>query len=339
LATVSLAEARELAADARRTVREGKEPLSARASKVGSTFGDLAERYICEHEAGWRNARHKQQWRNTLDTYAKPLAHLPVSDIGTTDVLQVLSPIWKSKTVTASRVRSRIELVLDYAKALRLRSGENPAAWRGNLKMILPAPRKLASVSHLAALPYSDAAIFIATLRGIDGVVARALEFAILTAARRGEVLGATWDEVDLEAKVWCIPARRMKANKQHRVPLCHRATEIIERQRALLRNDLIFPGFKDGRPLSGIVFSTLLRQLGINCTVHGFRSSFRDWAAERTAFQREVVEICLAHAVGTSTERAYARGDLLDKRRAVMDAWADFLAGPVSADVIQLRR
>jgi hypothetical protein len=181
LATVSLAEARELAVDARRAVREGKEPLSARASKSGPTFAELAERYIDEHEAGWRNAKHKQQWRSTLATYAKPLAGLPVSEIGTADVLRVLSPIWKTKTITASRVRSRIELVLDYAKALHYRTGENPAAWRGNLKMILPAPTKLARVTHLAAMPYADLPAFMMTLRGIDGVIARALEFAIIT--------------------------------------------------------------------------------------------------------------------------------------------------------------
>jgi integrase len=353
-ADVTLAEARELAADCRRLVRQGRDPASVRADRAGvPTFGDCARKLIEAKEPGWRNAKHRYQWRATLlgevpRQDGKPgkvghdlsagLRNSPVNEIATADVLAVLQPLWKIKTETATRLRQRIEAVLDYAKAHRYRDGENPARWRGHLDKILPPPDKLARVKHLAAMPYDDVPLFMAKLQGMDGVGARALEFAILTAARTGEVRGATWSEIDLAAKVWTVPGERMKAGREHRVPLSRRAIAILQEMEKLRMNALVFPGFKAERPLSDMTLTAVLRRADADVTVHGFRSSFRDWAGDCTAFARDVVEAALAHVIEDKTEAAYRRSDALEKRRELMQAWASHCE-PKAGNVVSIRR
>jgi integrase len=301
-------------------------------------FRECAESYIAAHEAGWRNATHRQQWRNTLETYVYPvIGKLPVQDIDTPLVLKVLEPIWRDKTETANRIRGRIESVLDYAKAREYRSGENPARWRGHLSLMLAQPNKIAPHEHHAALPYLEIGGFMEELRGRDSTSARCLEFLILTAARTGEVIGATWSEIDLTAKTWTVPANRMKGNREHRVPLSNRAVEIVQLMQSRCENDFIFPGRNSG--LSNMSLLALLRNMGRSLTAHGFRSSFRDWAAEQTNFPNEVCEMALAHAVGDKVEAAYRRGDLFEKRRRLMDTWAEYCGRPNhSGNVTPLR-
>ena len=327
---VTLAKARERAAEARGQVAEGIDPIEAkRALKAIPTFGELADEFIQAKQAEWVNDKHKAQWAMTLETYAAPLRSLRVDRVETADVLSVLREVWLEKPETASRVRGRIERVLDAAKAKGFRSGENPARWRGHLDHLLPKRQKLTR-GHHAALPFAEVADFVARLREREGMAALALEFVILTAGRSGEVRGATWGEIDLKAKVWTVPAERMKAQREHRVPLSARAVEILTQLQPLATGEpgcLVFPA-ANGKALSDAAFSALLMRMGIergSVTPHGFRSSFRDWAGESSTFPREVAEAALAHTVGNATELAYRRGDALEKRRKLMDAWAGF--------------
>ena len=327
--TVSLSQAREKAAEARRLVSAGKDPVAARRAERAAgpeeTFGPFALRLIDTIETGFRNEKHRAQWRTTLTTYAAPIWNRRLADIDTDDVLACLKPIWQAKAETASRVRGRIERVLDAAAARGLRSRDNPARWRGHLANLLPKRQKL-SRGHHAAMPFDDVPAFIARLRNAEGVSACALEFTILTAARSGEVLGARWSEIDLDAKVWTVPAGRMKASREHRVPLPDRAVEILSALAAMKIGDYVFPGAKRDKPLSVMALTMVMRRMGLGAfTVHGFRSAFRDWAGERTDYARELAEAALAHVVGDATERAYRRGDALEKRRELMEAWSAF--------------
>lgn len=331
---VTLAQARDKASALRLVVKAGNDPLlerekkaaeaaaEAQAVKVASTtFKVVAERYIADNRDSWRNTKHRQQWENTLSTYVYPvIGHLPVADVGKAHVLQILEPIWKSKPETASRVRGRMETVLDAATARELRSGENPARWRGHLAHVLPKRSRLTR-GHHRALPYADLPAFVRNLRGRKAMAALAVEFTILTAARTGEVTGATWEEIDLSRKVWTVPAHRMKAGREHRIPLSSRAVEILEALKPFGKS-FLFPGERGGK-LSGMAMAMLLRRMETDVTVHGFRSAFRDWAAECTAYPNEVCEAALAHTIGNRVEAAYRRGDLFEKRARLMSDWA----------------
>jgi integrase len=333
---VSLADARDRAAALRLQVKGGTDPLverdrkaaealaAAQAAKTATvSFKAVATRYIADNRDGWRNAKHRQQWENTLNSYVYPvIGDLPVADIATAHVLQVLEPIWKMKPETASRIRGRIETVLDAAKARELRTGENPARWRGHIAQILPKRSRLTR-GHHRAMPYDDLPAFVEKLRTHKAMAAMALEFAILTAARTGEVIGATWAEIDLEKRVWTVPANRMKAAKEHRIPLSPRALEILEATKPL-GGQYVFSGDRGGK-LSGMAMAMLLRRMETGVTAHGFRSAFRDWAAECTAFPHEVCEMALAHTIGNKAEAAYRRGDLFDKRARLMADWAAY--------------
>lgn len=322
----SLGDARELAEGCRRTVARGDDPIAQKVRQSEPIFAKCVELFLSSMEGAWRNDKHKAQWRMTLTTYCEPLANKKVSTIGTEDVLEVLNPIWQSKAETASRLRGRIERVLDFAKARGWRTGENPALWRGHLKNVLPARRKLTR-GHHAAMPYAEVPAFVKRLRESEAMAARALEFLILTAGRSSEVLNARWDEVDLQAKVWTVPAERMKAGRQHRVPLSPAAVDILTSLKQKQISDYVFPGQRKGRPLSASAMEMLLRRLKADqFTVHGFRSSFRDWAGDRTSFPRDIAEAALAHRIGDATELAYRRADALDKRRKLMEAWSKFL-------------
>ena len=330
---VKLARARTLAAEQRAKVAAGLDPIADRERVDEPTFGACADQFLAAMEVQWRNPKHRAQWRMTLETYAEPLRGKRVSEIDTNDVLKVLTPLWTRTPETASRLRGRIERVLDYARARGWRTGENPALWRGHLKNVLPAPVKL-SRGHHAAMPHAEVPAFVARLQGLTGLSARALEFLILTAGRSGEIREAVWDEVDLDAAIWVIPAMRMKAGREHRVPLVPRAVEILEQMQRLRVSEYIFPGQSPGRPLSLMAFEMLMRRLKAEAyTVHGFRSSFRDWAGDLTDFPREIAEAALAHSVGDATERAYRRGDALAKRRMLMVAWAAHCAGEAGHD------
>lgn len=335
---VSLAKARELAANARNDITNGIDPLDLRnaANKVVETikiptFGELAEQVIKGLAPQWKNPKHVDQWRNTLRDYAKPICDKPVCDINTDLVLSALRPIWNEKTETATRVRGRIEKVLYAANALGYRSGENPARWRGHLENLLPKPKKLTR-GHHSAMPYTDLPAFMASLREKSSMSALALEMLILCASRSGEILGMKWDEVNLETGVWIIPAQRMKAGVIHRVPLSARALEILEKVKAMsVKGDqgptgYVFRGARGGG-LSVMSLTMQMRRMNVgHYTPHGFRSSFRDWCGETTDFSRELAEVSLAHKVGDATERAYRRGDMLDKRRELIAAWSKFL-------------
>lgn len=334
--TVSLVDARTKAEAARKDVTQGVDPagpILPGAEPV--TFGEATNALLGNLEAGWRNAKHRTQWRNTLETYAAPMWSKRVDEIQTTDVVAVLEPIWSEKPETASRVRGRIERVLDAAKVRGQRSGENPARWRGHLEILLPKQRRKAGVKHHAAMPYDEVPAFVRSLKPRLSTAARALEFLILTAARTGEVLGATWKEIDLEARVWTVPAERMKGGVEHRVPLTPAAIAVLNAvaYHGSEAHDFVFPSQKPGRPLSNMVFAMLLRRMKVeNVTAHGFRSSFRDWAAEATDCPREIAEAALAHQVGNAVERAYRRGDALEKRRVLMLDWAAYVAGAAPA-------
>ncbi|WP_205481317.1 tyrosine-type recombinase/integrase [Sphingomonas arenae] len=335
---VSLAAARDLASALRLKVKAGIDPLQERkheaaealaaaqvAHIAGITFKAVADAYIAANEESWRNDKHRQQWRNTLATYVYPvIGDFPIAQVGTPHVLTILEPIWRQKPETASRVRGRIETILDAAKARGYREGENPARWRGHIAQILPKRSRLTR-GHHKAMRYDEVPAFVTALRGRQATAALALEFAILTASRTSEVLGATWAEVDLGKAVWTIPASRMKAGKEHRVPLSQRAVEILEQVKPLGKPAL-FPADKGGR-LSGMAMTMLLRRMKQDCTVHGFRSSFRDWSAERTGYAHEVCEMALAHTIGNKAEAAYRRGDLFEKRRRLMIDWAAYCA------------
>ncbi len=369
---VTLARARDLAREAKAKLREGVDPINARlqaqreaaaaakaAEARGHSFADVARDYIEAQAAGWSNAKHAAQWTTTLKTYAEPhLGKLKVAEVATADVLKVLQHdgLWTAKPETATRVRGRIEAVLDFAAVKGWREGANPARWRGHLAMLLPRRSKIAAVEHHAALAWQQAPAFLAALRGREGVAARALELAILCASRSGEVLGARWSEVDMDAALWTIPAARMKAKREHRVPLTPAALEVLHavlplRDAENASDDpFIFPGQRQGRPLSSMAMTMLLRKMkrpgakqpwtdpaGEVVTAHGFRSSFRDWAGEATHHPREVIEHALAHLLKDKAEASYARGTLFEKRRALMADWAAYLAKP-AAKVVTLR-
>jgi integrase len=337
---VSLAKARDRAGLARLMVAEGRNPIAEGlpVETAIPTFGAAADRFVESLSPQWRNAKHRAQWAMTLTHYAAPLRPLPVDRIDTAAVLDVLKPVWLAKPETASRLRGRIERVLDAAKAKGERQGENPARWRGHLDHLLPARQRLTR-GHHAAMPYQDVSGFLTALRGREAVAALGLEFLVLTAARSGEVREARWSEIDLEAKVWTVPAGRMKAGREHRVPLSARALKILETVKPLGGGGYVFPGQKTNRPLSGMAFEMLLRRMKAKCTTHGFRSSFRDWAGEASTFPREIAEQALAHVVGDATERAYRRGDALEKRRKLMDAWAGFCEPRTGSKVVPMRK
>jgi integrase len=307
------------------------------------TFKQVADRYIAAHEAAWRNEKHRWQWRQTLDLTCEQIGKIPVAAIATGEVMKVLEPLWTEKTETAARLRGRIESVLDYAAARGWRSGENPARWRGHLAKLLPPPNKIAKVQHHAALPWQEIGAFMAELREQDGIAARALEFTILTAARTGETIGALRREVDWDAAVWTVPAERMKAGKEHRVPLTEAAMTVLQAAAPLSGKDpraWLFSGNRPDQHLSNMAMIMLLRRMKRpDLTVHGFRSTFRDWCSEATNHSREIAEKALAHLVGDETERSYQRGDLLEKRRRLMKDWAKFCARPVRpAEVVSIR-
>jgi integrase len=336
LRDVGLAEARELAADARRLKRAGIDPLEQRrAARVAAaleaaramTFRQCAEAYIAAHTAGWRNAEHRRQWSATLATYAYPkIGHLPVAAVDVGLVLKIIEPLWRTRTETASRLRGRIELVIDWATARGYRTGENPARWKGHLENLLPRRRAVQKVKHLAAVPYAEVPELMAQLRAADDIPARCLEFLILTGARSGEAIGARWDEIDLPAWLWVVPAERMKGGKEHPVPLADRPVAILEEMAALRINDFVFPGRDEDRPLSKTTPVRVLRRLGhLEAVVHGFRSSFATWAAERTNYPHEIREAALAHAIPSAVERAYRRTTMLDRRRRLMADWAAY--------------
>lgn len=342
VAVVPLAEARDRALAFRRMLHEGRDPLSERRREAGGnedlSFVAVAERYIAAHESGWRNAKHREQWQTTLSRYVFPqFGTCPVGEVDADDVLRALEPLWSAKPETARRVRGRIEAILDYARARGWRVGENPARWRGHLDHLLPGKGKVASVKHHAALPWSEVPALMARLGELKASSAAALRFLILTAARTGEVLGAAWSEVDLAAKLWTVPAARMKAGMEHRVPLSDAALAAVASQGAGVgteRSGWVFEGGRPGRPLSNMALAMQLRRLGLGgVTVHGFRSSFRDWAAEEAGASSEVAEAALAHRVSNKVEAAYRRGDLLHRRRELMDAWAKFCMGKVRSD------
>jgi integrase len=324
--SVPLADAREKAAAARRKIAQGFNPIDERKRDGGiPTFGEMADDVREALSAGFRNEKHKAQWKATLETYAAPLRNKPVDTVATDDVLAVLKPIWMTKAETASRVRGRIEKVLDAAKAKGLRDGENPARWRGHLDHLLPRPSKLAR-GHHAAMPYEDVATFIAKLRAREATASLALELCILTAARSGEILGMQWSEIDIDKKIWTVPANRMKAGREHRVPLSSRAVAILKQLKKARVGEFVFPGQARNKPLSNMAMEMMLRRMKVNnATVHGFRSSFRDWAGNVSNFPREVVETALAHVIGDKAEQAYRRSDALEKRRQLMDAWAAY--------------
>ncbi len=344
---VTLAKAREKADRFREMIRDGLDPVAemARTEAQRLTFEEAAEALVESKRDGWRNAKHAKQWPSTLKTYAYPvLGPLDVRDIHVEHVLKVLTPIWKTKTETATRVRQRIEAVIDYATARKAREGENPARWRGNLDKLLPKPVDLKHEdAHHAALPWGQMADFFAKLEAREGMGALALRFTILTAARSGEVRGATWGEIDMDAGVWTIPARRMKARKEHRVPLSADALAILRTVQPLADGDAeapVFPGGRGGRPLSDMTLSAVLRRMGRDdLTVHGFRSTFRDWAAEATPYPSELAEAALAHTIRNKVEAAYRRGDLFEKRRDLMTAWAKHCRQPAEGNVVPFDR
>jgi len=338
-ATVSLADARERAANARRMIGQGLDPINERKRTGGvPTFGEMADQVREALSVGFRNEKHRAQWKATLATYAAPLSDKPIDAILTDDVLAVLKPIWTTKSVTASRVRGRIEKVLDAAKAKGYRQGENPARWRGHLDHLLPKQSKLTR-SHHAAMPYEHVAAFIGRLRESDSLAAQALELTILTAARSGEILGMGWSEVDLDKKIWTVPANRMKAGREHRVPLSERAVAILRQLADIKTGDFVYPGQRKNRRLSNMAIFMMLRRMKADVTVHGFRSSFRDWAGNESHFPREVVETALAHVVGDAAEQAYRRSDALEKRRKLMEAWASYCEPKANSNVLQLRK
>jgi len=338
LADVTLKEAREKARAARNMLVDGNDPIEARATKKMAarleaasriTFRECADKYLAAHSAGWRNEKHAGQWRATLQAYAYPvIGNIAVSAIDTNHVIKILEPIWATKTPTASRVRGRVEAILDWAAARKFRSGENPARWRGHMDKLLPQRTKVSKVEHHPALAYLEVGAFIAELRKQESISAKALEFTILTAARTAEAINAHWDEFDLAAKLWIVPGSRMKAGREHRVPLSDRAVELLKALPREKGSPWVFPGGRAKRPLSNMAMLELLRGMkGDGLTVHGFRSTFRDWAGEETNYPREVAEAALGHVIGDKAEAAYRRGDALQKRRSLMDAWARYCA------------
>lgn len=333
-----LASARAKAAAFRTMRAEGHDPKAQRVrKKVIPTFGEAADAYVEAMTPSWRNPKHADQWKMTLTRYAEPIRARLVSEIDIDDVLRVLRPLWSRTPETAERLRGRIEAVLNAATAKGYRTGENPAAWRGRLDQLLPKRQRL-SRGHHTALPFAAAPAFMAGLRAREAPAARALEFTILTAARSGEALGARWEEIDMDRQLWTVPAERMKAAREHRVPLSARAMGIINEMAEAGTAGLIFPGPNPGTALSSMAMGMLLRRMKTDATVHGFRSTFRDWASETTSFPHEVCEMALAHTISNKAEAAYRRGDLFDKRRELMEAWATYCATPKTIDRVASR-
>jgi integrase len=347
LNTVSLNEARESALECRKLLRDGRDPIEERKARLAGaraaatlrspTFQDCAEEFVAAHRAEWTSSIHARQWRATLATYVYPLiGDLPVSAVDTRLVMRVLEPHWATKRETMSRVRGRIEAVLGWATTQQYREGENPARWRGHLANLLAKGARKAPIEHYEALPYCEIPAFMAQLRALEGILARSLEFLILTSARTDEVRLAPWTEVDLKRRVWVVPSERMKLGREHRVPLSGRAAEILQ---SLPRHSaFIFPG-RNSAFAPSMMWKLLTEKMGVAATVHGFRSSFADWAAEQTDFPREVREMALAHAVGDRVEAAYRRGDLFEKRRQLAEAWAHYCEGeePAESKVVRL--
>lgn len=342
LLTVSLSEAREKAAVARKQKSNGIDPLELKHEERSSrkaaerrlqvpSFDEAVTAFLRTQKAAWKNVKHEQQWSNTLRDYASPhFGDWPVCDVDRRAVIAALEPIWSTKPETAGRVRGRIEAVLDWATVMEFRSGDNPARWKGNLDKVLPARGRVARVKHHAALPYVQAPAFVSKLAQRDETAAQALHFTILTAARTSEILGLRWSEIDLKTATWTVPPERMKAGREHRVPLCTAATELLSSLRPEHANGLVFPSPASDRPLSLNAMAAVLKRMEQHdITVHGFRSSFRDWAAEQTETANEVVEAALAHTIANKVEAAYRRGDLFEKRRVLMDAWCTYLSAP----------
>jgi len=356
-ASVKLAEARDWNRQVQAAVRAGRDPIAERqAARAASdrdeaearakaiTFRAVAEMFFAAHEGAWRSAEHRAQWRSSLDRYALPtLGVMPVAQVDTSNIMLILEPLWRDKTETASRVRGRIERVLDFAAARGWREGENPARWRGHLDKLLPARRKAQRTQHHPALPWREVGAFMQRLRQVNSIPARALEFAILTAARSGEARGARWSEIDFSHKVWTVPASRIKAGKEHRVPLAEPALAILREMARFGSNadDLVFPGARIGSVMSDVTMAAVVAAVGGgDATPHGFRSTFRDWAGETTAHPREVIEMALAHRLGDAAEQAYARGDLLERRRRLMSDWATFCGQEMRpAEVVEFKR
>lgn len=344
LKTVSLANAREAARAASQLRAAGHDPIEYRnqadrdqrlATERAKSFRQVAEEFIETKKSGWKSAKHAAQWTSTLERYAYPVfGDVPVAEVAVTHIKKVLDPIWSSKNETAGRVRSRIEQVLDYARAMDLRSGENPARWKGHLSIWLRSSQQVAPVKHHAAVPYREVRKFLSKLREQAGVAARALEFTILTAARTGETIGAKWAEIDLEQALWTVPANRMKSHRQHVVPLSRSAVALL-RDLKLYRgaNEFVFraTGFK--KPLSNMAMLTVIKRMGLKgkVTTHGFRSSFRDWAAAETTVDPAVAEAALAHTVGSKVQRAYLRGDRLKQREELMKKWDEYILSPTA--------
>jgi integrase len=333
---LSLAEARKRAETQRTLILDRVDPIDARkdqkraaaqAKRKAKSFNACADEYIESHRVSWKNAKHADQWTNTLHTYASPIiGKKPVDQVDMADVIAILDPIWRVKPETASRLRGRIERILDWATVRGHRQGENPAAWRGRLESLFPAKSKVRAVEHHAALPYNKVRDFLSKLRKQEGISARCLEFTILTAARTGEAVGARWDEINLKRKVWIIPAERMKAKKEHRVPLSDAVIKVLKK--LPVSCDFVFAGLKDDTHISDMSMLAVLKRMGLSeITVHGFRSTFRDWSAEQTNFPRDVCEAALAHTLENKTEASYFRADLFEKRRELMESWARFCA------------
>lgn len=332
---VSLAEARDQARQARSLIRAGTDPIDQRSSTRETivaaaakslTFAQAADKFIAAHEDGWSNSKHRLQWVSTIGTYANPIiGHLPVAAIEQRHILQILDPIWRNKTETASRLRGRIEQVLNWAKVQGLRDGPNPARWRDHLDLLLPAPEKVSPVKHLSAVPLAEAKRVWQLICNTGGMGAQALQLQILTAGRSGEARGARWCELDLDNAVWVIPKERMKAKREHRIPLPRQAVDLLRKQPRIIGTDLVFPSSRN-TPLSDMTLTAVMRRLKRTEVPHGWRSTFRDWVGDRTDYPSELAEIALAHSVGSKVEQAYRRGDMLEKRRPLMQEWADFL-------------
>jgi integrase len=340
---LSLADARAEAERWRKVKEQGRDPIATRQAekakrkandKSVKTFRQCAEAYIDAHRDSWKNPKHQTQWPNTLEAYVYPIfGDSPVSEVTIGQVMEVLEPIWKTKTETASRVRGRIEAVMDWAIVREYRHGNNPARWKGRLDKLLPRRSKVATVKHHPALDYGDLAEFMTQLRRHEAIAARGLEFLILTCTRTNETMGARWEEIDLGKAFWTLPPERTKMKKEHRVPLADDALKVLEQMQEIRTSDYVFPGQIESRPLSNMAFLQLLKRMKrADITAHGFRSTFRDWAAERTAYSREVAEMALGHAIGNKVEAAYRRGDLFEKRRRMMNDWADFASATSAA-------
>lgn len=346
---VTLAQAREKAREARGLIEQGVDPIARKVSaksallaarRAETTFEQATRSFIEAKSREWANAKHAAQWESTLKTYAFPtIGRLSVGDVTLTHVMAILEPIWTTKTETATRVRGRIEAVLDWATVRGYREGENPARWRGHLDKLLAKPTKVAKVAHHAALAVDEIAPFMTALRKREGIAARALEFLVLTGARSGEVRGATWSEIDLNNSVWTVPAGRMKAGREHRVPLSPEAVQLLHALPRFAHTDIVFVAPRGG-VLSDMTLSAVMRRMEVDAVPHGFRSTFRDWAAERTNYPREVAEMALAHTIESKVEAAYRRGDLFEKRRRMMADWSKFCAtAPAPSEVVPINQ